>query len=59
LRREIISQLEVNDEDPKVSVLPPTHPQPHAKVRVKSSFFLRGQLYGSFGDSDGWGTKTI
>ena len=39
--------------------IPPTQPQPYAMARVKSSFFHRGQLYGSFGDSDGCGTKTI
>ena len=32
---------------------PPTQPQPYAKERVKASFFQRGQLYGSLGESLG------
>jgi len=32
----------------------PTAPQPKAKVIVKASFFHRGQLRGSLGDSEGY-----
>ena len=40
-------------------IIPPTQPQPYAMATVKSSFFHRGQLYGSLGDSEGCGTKTV
>ena len=33
--------------------IPPTAPHPMAKERVNISFFHRGQLYGSFGESEG------
>lgn len=39
--------------------LPPTHPQPYPMATVYMIFLHLGQLYGSFGESEGCGTRTI